>query len=282
MRPVFRPVCTALALLAVPFALSACGDDEDNGDGGQAAQLRTVEFSITGSGRQTEMTAPRSVEGGVVRVRFSNEAQGDHGLQLAYVDEGRSPQEGLRMGAAWGEEGRPLPDWVHFQGGVGSIRPGTAQSVTQELPAGRYVAVDIDSNAAAFFEVTEGEGGEEPSAPGTIEASEYKFESSGLQSGRRQVVVDNVGAEPHFVAAGRLKPGKTIDDVRRFIRTEEGEEPFVEEGSFDTAIVDGGVKQAIELNVPAGEYAFMCFIPDRAGGPPHVAKGMISAATVEG
>jgi hypothetical protein len=279
MPPVSR-LCTAIAVLAVGGALPACGEEEEGGGGGgQASQPRTVEFTISGEGKQPKMTAPKSVQGGVVKVQFTNEAKGEHGLQLAYVDEGRTAQEGLRRAQAWGEEGRPLPDWIHLQGGVGSIRPGTTQSVTQELPAGRYAAVDIDSNAAAFFDVTEGDGGEEPSAPATIEASEYKFESSGLQSGKRQVLVDNIGSEPHFIAAARLKQGKTIDDVRRFIRTEKGEEPFVG-GGFDTAVIDGGVKQAIELDAQPGTYAFMCFIPDRKGGPPHVAKGMVSEATV--
>jgi hypothetical protein len=278
MRPVFR-LCTAVAVLGMTLALAACGDEEDGGGGGQAAQPRTVSFRISGSGEQTRMTGPKSVEGGVVRVRFSNEAKDDHGVQLGYVDEGRTPQEGLRAGVAWGDEGKALPDWVHLQGGVGSIRPGTTQSVTQELPAGRYFAVDIDSNATAYFEVTGGGGGEGPRAPATIEASEYKFESSGLQSGKRQVLVDNIGSEPHFVAAARIKPGKTIADVRRFIRTEKGDEPFAE-GGFDTAIIDGGVKQTIEMDAQPGTYAFMCFIPDRKGGEPHAVKGMVSEATI--
>jgi hypothetical protein len=282
MRPVFR-LCTAVAVLGASLAPTACGDDEEDGDGGQAAQPRTVEFRISGSGRQPKMTAPKSVEGGVVRVRFSNDAKGEHGLQFGYVEEGnRTPQDALRAAAAWGEGGKRLPDWVHLQGGVGSIGSGTSQSVTQELPAGRYFAVDIDSNATAFFEVTGGGGGEEPSAPATVEASEYKFEASGLQEGRQQLVLDNIGAEPHLLLAAPIKEGKTIEDVRRFAREEKGDDPLVEEGSFDTAIVDGGVKQVVQGEFRAGTtYALICFIPDRKGGPPHALKGMISEATVE-
>ncbi len=31
----------------------------------------------------------------------------------------------------------------------------------------------------------------------------------------------------------------------------------------------------------SGKYAALCFIPDRQGGPPHVAKGMVSELTVK-
>ena len=34
------------------------------------------------------------------------------------------------------------------------------------------------------------------------------------------------------------------------------------------------------MELKAGKYAFVCFISDRAGGPPHVAKGMINEVVV--
>ena len=66
-----------------------------------------------------------------------------------------------------------------------------------------------------------------------------------------------------------------------FLKEEKGEPPFSEEGGFDTAIVEGGTEQAFGANLKPGKYALVCFIADRAGGPPHVAKGMVSEATVE-
>jgi hypothetical protein len=40
------------------------------------------------------------------------------------------------------------------------------------------------------------------------------------------------------------------------------------------------VKQSVELDLKPGRYVLLCFVPDREGGPPHVAKGMISDAEV--
>jgi hypothetical protein len=282
MPSVMRTLFPALAVLAIALPLGACGDDEDGG-GGEGEKTRKVSLKLSGSDENLKMSAPKSVAGGVLRIEFTNSAAGehDHGAQLGYVDEGHTPQEGLRAAAAWGEEGKALPGWVHLAGGVGSTAPGATRSVTQELPAGRYFAVDIESGASAYFSVSGAGGGTElPSAPGRIATPEYKFEASGLEDGTNRVLIDNVGAEPHIVSGARLKPGKTIEDVREFFRTEKGEEPIVEGEDFDTAILDGGVKQVVEIAATPGEYALLCFVPDRKGGPPHFAKGMISPATV--
>ena len=96
-----------------------------------------------------------------------------------------------------------------------------------------------------------------------------------------QVGFENVGDEPHHLVAAPIKPGKTIGDVRNFIKTEKGAPPFSEEETFDTAILSGGRNAVIDVDLQFGDYALLCFIPDRAGGPPHAVKGMISAASVE-
>ena len=46
-------------------------------------------------------------------------------------------------------------------------------------------------------------------------------------------------------------------------------------------MIDGGTKQVAQLELRKGKYALVCFIADRAGGPPHVAKGMLQEVAVE-
>ena len=48
-----------------------------------------------------------------------------------------------------------------------------------------------------------------------------------------------------------------------------------------TSIIDGGESLVTDLELQKGKYAFVCFIQDRAGGPPHVAKGMIQEIAVD-
>jgi hypothetical protein len=282
MRPVLR-LCPALAVLAAAVPLTGCGED-DNGGGGQAGQPRTVTIKLTGSGRNLSFSVPKSVPGGVVRIRFTNSAErGAHSAQLGYVDEGHTAQEGLNAAGAWAEQGRPLPDWAHTAGGVAGVPAASSASVTQELPAGRYFVLDTDSEeeVAAFFDVTAAEGEAAlPSPAPRIDATEYSFEATGLEAGRGQVLVENKGSEPHFLEAARLRPGKTVADVRRFFREEKGEPPADFERGFATTVIDGGTKQVVDLQLERGDYALICFVPDRKGGPPHAEKGMISQATV--
>ena len=297
----------AAVATALTLAAAGCGDDDGEGSQEKAAPPKptTMTVKISGDAKQPTLTVPKSVKGGLVTIEVTNEAKGDHGVQLVRAEDGHTPEEALAAAGAWGEQNKPLPDWAIVAGGVGSVGTGESETVTQSLPAGSYMAVDIDTNANAPFEVTGG-GGESPTASASISATEYAFEATGLKAGANEVLfenkgkephfigdgvaplppappilIDNKGKEPHFIAALPIKPGKTIADVKKFFRTEEGEPPILEEGSFDTAVMEGGDKQAIELELERGKYLLLCFVPDREGGRPHAAKGMISEASVE-
>jgi hypothetical protein len=272
----------AAAALALTGAACGSDDDDDGGGGeGQAAQPSRLAIELSGSAKKPTFDVPESVEGGVVEIEFSSSVEGEHSAQIVGAKAGHTPQEALEAGAAWGERGKPLPDWVVLAGGTGDVRQGETTTVTQELAPGSYVVADLASNVSAEFEVTGDAGAGELAADGgTITASEYAFESDGLKAGRNAVLFDNAGEEPHLVAAIGIKEGRTFAEARRFFRTEKGEPPIDESRSFSTAVVDGGVRQAVELDLDAGRYVLICFIPDRKGGPPHVAKGMISEATV--
>jgi hypothetical protein len=276
---------TVAGMLALGAA--GCGDDDDSGGGGgggaKPSEPSKLAIELSGSEKKPTFEVPQSVEGGVVEISFTNSAKGDHSAQLVRAEQGHTPQEALAAGNAWGERGKPLPDWALTAGGLGNVEPGEAATVTQELVPGKYVVADLDSGANAQFEVTGDSGaGELPSAGGTIEATEYKFTGSGLKTGGAPIVFDNAGGQPHFIAAVGIKPGKTTAEVRRFFKTEKGEPPLDESRSFNTAVIEGGDSQSIQVKLEEGDYALLCFVPDRAGGPPHAVKGMISKVTVAG
>ena len=118
-----------------------------------------------------------------------------------------------------------------------------------------------------------------PDADATITATEYSFSSSGLKAGKNTIRFQNSGGQWHHLIVARIKSGSTIDDVKRLIETEKGP-PLEEQNPVETSVLDGGEEQLTEVDLKSGSYALLCFIPDRAGGPPHVAKGMISEAKV--
>jgi hypothetical protein len=275
-------VLAAAAALAIAGA-GCGGDDDDNGGAGgdQAARPSRLAIELSGSAKKPTFDLPASVKGGVVEIELTSSVAGEHGAQLVRVEGGHSAKEALAAADNWGGSGKGLPDWLFVAGGTPDVARGESVSVTQELEPGRYLVADVNTNASAELEVTEGSGGGElPAAEGTITATEYAFETDGLKAGRNAVLFDNAGHEPHFVVASALRPGRTIADAKRFFETEKGAPPIDESRSFSTAVVDGGVKQSVELDLEAGRYVLLCFVPDRKGGPPHVAKGMISEATV--
>lgn len=272
-------LATVAALCVCPLA--ACGNDDDDGGGGDAAAPERVALELTGSGKELTMKAPATVEGGVVELRFTNSAKKESDAQLVRLQGSHTADDTFAAAEAWASQGKALPEWVELAGGVGTVKPSATGTTTQELSPGKYLAVSTATNTSTEFEVTDsGDSGELPDTGGTVEASEYAFESDGLEQGTVQVTVENAGKEPHFVAASLLKPGKTLADAKEFVRTEKGPPPIDFEQTWDTPVMDGGGKQVVEVELKPGKYALFCWVPDRAGGPPHAVKGMISEAVV--
>ncbi len=267
----------ALLLAVLVLALAACGDDDDDDGGADKAQVFEVEANEQG------ITAPETVAPGAIEIRFSNTGKRDHSGQVVALD-GHTPQETIEAGEAWGERGGKLPEWIRFAGGVGTTKAGGAATAVVDLPPGEYAVFDLDSDAQdAFAEFTvEGDDGAElPETDSQVEAVEYSFNADGLETGSQSVSFDNAGEEPHHLIGMPLLPGKTEADVKRFIETEKGRPPVDESKAVGTAILSGGQSAVVDLRLESGDYAFLCFIPDRAGGPPHAAKGMATVVTIE-
>lgn len=286
-------------MLAVALAAGAagCGGDDENTSGttsGAPAETTAagtapsrLALTLSGTRKKATMTGPATVSGGLVEITFTSEVKGASGAQLIRFDGERSPEEIEAAGVAWGENGKALPDWMFLEGGVDSQGPEPATSV-QVLEPGRYAAVDTDSNQkpspAHAFEVTAGEGGELPPTDARIEMKEYAFAAEGLKAGGQKVLVENTGSQPHFIVGAPLAQGATVEDAKTFLESEgkgaEGPPPIDFERSFSTSIMDGGGAQVVDLDLAKGRYVLVCFVPDRAGGAPHVAKGMVSEVTV--
>jgi hypothetical protein len=279
----------ALALLAALFSLAvltACGDDDEGGD----AQALKITVSDKGKNQSTIKAAPTSVEAGLVEFSLQNNGKRPHDAQMFRVAGNQSAAQTIAAVGKLLQGQGGFPEWLTAGGGIGATRPGQTQTVQQVLEPGTYYIGDIEGTSGPPDPKTTPKlvvSGEQPDAElpeteGTITAREYLFESEGLTAGKNEVLFDNAGAQPHHVIAAQIKPGFTIEDVRKFAKTEKGKPPIDEQGSVVSAVLEGQTSQVVTLDLPKpGKYALLCFISDRQGGPPHALKGMISEATVE-
>lgn len=153
---------------------------------------------------------------------------------------------------------------------------------------------------------------EEPAGSPTvqIEYVDYAYRVSGPLVAGGTMQLRNSGKEFHMMGVGRLKPGKTLEDLKKLVSQgppgggegeaggeggaggaggeggEGGEEQdpladVVEEVGLPGNIMGPG--GAAELTVPAfgpGNYALICFLPTEGEGTPHFAKGMIAELKV--
>jgi hypothetical protein len=276
-----------VAIVALASLLAGCSPAKDTPKVLEASSQtpKALPMSIQGNSKSVDVSVPESVPPGPARIDFGNNALGEHQLQFIRVDKGHEPDEALKATDAWAQGKGPLPEWVHLAGGTPITEPRVKSTTTQDMQTGTYVVTDTalkgPPQVEATFQVVGERDHSDPTAKAKIVEYEYGFKASGLQRGRTEVLIQNTGNQPHFVEAERLKPGKTIEDVRAFLKTQGGgESPFDQQDTEATAVQDGKSAQVTTLEFEAGNYALLCFVPDRDGGPPHAFKGMVSEVQI--
>jgi hypothetical protein len=276
-------------LIAASLALpTGCGSDD--GSGAEAAKL-AVEASDPSKGK-IALEAPESVKAGAVEITLTNSGKGPHGAQLVRVEGDHTADEVVEK-VLETPEGAPTPEWAFAAGGVAPVPPGKSGTATVTLEPGSYYIADdaggeeqanAGNGGITAFEVTGEGGGELPKTDATIVASEYTFETSGLRAGKNRLTFENSGKELHHAIAFPLREGATVADLKELFASDKppaGPPPFDEKKIVGTSVLEGGLSQVADIEFESGTYALVCFISDRKGGPPHVAKGMISELKVE-
>ncbi|CAN5528935.1 hypothetical protein BH20ACT15_BH20ACT15_10510 [soil metagenome] len=283
-----RILVLTLALAAGSALIAGCGGDDDS------SEPSSIAVEASGGKGSLEVTAPSEAEAGPAEITFTNSSEeGELDGQLVYVAEGEDHTD-MEVSAELGKavEGQPVADWFQAAGGPGFAGKGESSTATVDLQAGTYYFVPSTDDEPTLpltkFTVT-GESDEDlPDADATVTANEYSFSSEGLKAGETSVLLENAGAQWHHFLASPLKEDATIEQAREFLETEKGEPPFVEQGpgqgaganEVESTVLEGGVSEVVDLDLLPGRYAFFCFIADKEGGPPHVAKGMVSEVEV--
>lgn len=267
------------ALMALAMAgIAGCGGDDDG---------QTLTFNLTEQG----VTGPTSADTGKAEITLTNNGKKPADLQLIRVEGDHSTAEVVK-GMDGVLEGKPLPEWFFAGGGTGVTAAGQSQTVTQVLEPGTYYAFDTqssgpppDPNSVPAVEVTGGTSDDQlPDTDATVTTIDYGFETEGdLVVGENEITFENAGAQPHHVIAQRVAEGKTIEDVRSFLKNQQGQAPLDRSVAVATAVLDSDGSQLVTLDLKQqGTYAMLCFVSDRQGGPPHsIGEGMLGEIEVK-
>jgi hypothetical protein len=253
--------------------LGACGDDDDGGD--DAAATTTAgddagedEADLAGSEYCAE--AQELADAGE-EADFPTPEQLQRYVELApdeIADEVAAAVEGLLPAAESGD--------VPAQYAAFAEDDVTAAIAAIDAFETEHCGIDHSEDGAP-------EGDEEPAEGATeveVTATDYAFElPESVAAGATALVLRNDGEEAHFMIVERILQG-TLEEALAFEgdADEAGLTEFV--GVSGLAAPGGEDTEVANVELEAGNYALLCFVP-AADGTPHAYMGMAQAFTVE-
>ena len=252
------------------------------GVAGGRAEAGTVTVTASDFSFQT----PREIPAGLTTFRLVNRGPSLHHIQLIKLEDGKTATDffaALKSG--------PFPTWASMAGGPNPPEAGDTATATLMMEPGNYVMLCFVPSADGVPHVMKGMANPltvtrasvtsrpEPRADVVMKLVDFDFElSQPLKAGQHTIRVENTGKQPHEVAIVQMKPGKTPHDYAKW-----GEKPI---GPAPGTIYGGvsgimpGSHAFIDVDLPAGEYGLLCFIPDTKDGKPHFVHGMARAIKV--
>jgi hypothetical protein len=239
---------------------------------------------------------PDTVVAGWTTFHLVNHGSRPHMAQLIRLESGMTVEQFLEAyGEAFRSKG-PRPEWARRLGGPTVTAPHATSNATLELGPGNYLWIClynlpdgvphvVGHGMAEAFVVQPASGTEParaaPEADIVMRLLDYSFSlSAPLAAGRHTIRVENAGTESHEVSVTRLAAGKTIEDLRAWLRNP-GERLPDSVGSVAGGVTSlaPGAEAYFEVDLTPGEYLLLCFVtaPD---GRSHIDHGMIQQIKV--
>lgn len=113
-----------------------------------------------------------------------------------------------------------------------------------------------------------------------IRAHDYSFEGpTQIEAGPASITLENEGQEPHHVQLVRLNDGVSPEQLQTALQ--QGSEATLPLMTWagGPGVVDSGGSQEVAIELTAGTYMLLCFVPSPEGAP-HLAKGMVASLEV--
>jgi hypothetical protein len=245
-----KPTSLALLSLAVlPLALGAYVRNR----AGEAAPP-----TITVTARDFTLDMPDTLTAGAITLRLVNQGTEFHHIWIARLDEGRTVSDVLE--ALKSRAG--LPAWLKDAGGPNAPRPeGGEASATVMLEPGNYIVACMIPGPDGIPHIMKG-----MVRPLTVVRS-------GTAAAAPSADVVMTLRDFNFFLSRPLTPGKSPQDVIAFVEHGVGSPPGLPLGGVSPLAVGGTSYMHVDL--AAGRYALICFLPDRKDGKQHFEHGMV-------
>ena len=236
---------------------------------------------VTFTAKEFAFDGPDTIPAGLTMIHLNAAGQELHHVSLLKLEGGKTFadfQAAVKTGAP--------PTWAVAYGGVNPPAPGGMAIATQVMEAGNYAIVCFVEGADKVPHIAKGmmkpltvtpstASVTEPNADVTLTLNDYSFTfSKPLAVGRQTIKVENAAAQPHEVVLVQLAPGKSMDDLKKWIFDMKGPPPGKPLGGIPGFMK--GKNAYFDVDLTPGEYGMICFIPDMKDGKMHVEHGMVT------
>jgi plastocyanin len=253
---------------------------------------------VTITAKEYSFDMPDSLNPGLTRIKFVNSGKQEHTAQLVRLNPGATPAQ---LTAALQDEQNPQGVFkvITAAGGVNATAGGKDNTAYANLTPGSYYVIsfggdensppDFAQGMLKAFTVKTGTAPEAtpPTTQGKVTLADYNFLGvDSLKAGTSTLQVLNGGPQTHEMYVVRLPNGYTADQLKSDIAAEANggtpppNTPAIEDAGGIGALAVNTTGY-VTLNLTAGHYAFLCFIPDINKGVPHASLGMVKGITVQ-
>lgn len=248
---------------------------------GQAWAAQPGQFTMTAT--DYGFVGPEQVPAGLTAVEVINEGAEVHHAQLVRLAPGKTPAD---FTAAMKADPEHPPTWVTFVGGPNAVVPGDRATALMELQPGQHLVLCLVPNKAGVahvalgmgkpFMVTEALGTPlaEPKPDVVITARDFQFVlSKPITVGKHTIQLVNEGSQAHELVLVKLAPTARVKDfIAAFEPGVDGPPPGRPLGGI--VGIERGARGLFTAQFDPGQYALICFFPDKKTGAPHFAQGM--------
>jgi uncharacterized cupredoxin-like copper-binding protein len=266
------------AVFAVAVFATACSEakKEEAPAAAPAPQeyaLHAVEYAYHGAD---------TIPAGLTKVTTMNGGKELHHTQFVRLDSGKTVAD---LTEAMKKPG-PFPAWAVLMPGPNASDPGLAANATVDLAAGNYAIICLVDIPGGVPHMAKGmvksltvtpattPAAAAPAPTITVAMADYSFTpDKPFTAGKHVIKVTSSGPQPHEVELIKFQPGKTMEDLGKWMAKPEGPPPGSAVGG--TSAQMPGATAIFDVELTPGDYALVCFVPDAKDGKIHLEKGMM-------